>query len=773
MALTVAVDLTPLDGVRLSHSAANCWEGIDGFGQFRVLGLEQFAGAWIRFRATLSSEDLNSIWPKLHFDCGNGFSSFGGKVLPRCSRAAPEVDYVFFLPRGLRAARLDVVSGSAHFFVSNVQATRLSKFSASIRMLAVVRAADGNVAGARHALRRLLTLVHRPSIFPLHDRYREIRLGGGYWYSDWIREFEAAPESFEAISRSCSAWTFKPALSVLMPVYNAPQARLCECIDSVIAQRYPNWELCIADDASTAAHIRTQLEAYARGDSRIKVVFRATTGGIAAATNSALALATGGYIALVDNDDALHPLALHYVADAIIRNLDAGLLYTDEDKLDAKGQRCEPHFKCAFNYELLLAQNMIGRLAVYRRDLVSELSEDDGCQEYDLALRAAETLNPSQIVHIPRVLYHSRAASGTWVSSGESKPYATTGARAALSAHLERIGKEGIVMAAPELPMMNRVRFSIPCPNPRVSIIIPTRDGGNRLGACLASIDRRTTYSPFDILVVDNGSRDASTLRLLRDIGKDRVCVIRDDSPFNFSALNNRAVARASGEFICLMNDDIEVITGDWIEEMLSFAAQPGVGAVGARLWYPNGLLQHGGVILGLRGAADHAHRYLPRGAPGYFGRAVLHQSLSAVTGACLMVRKSIYHQVDGLDETLAVSFNDIDFCLRLREAGFRNVWTPYAEMVHRESASRGRDTSTEQLNRVAAELHIMENRWGTLLLGDPAYSPNLTLEREDLSLACPPRLHYYCGVGERVFSKTGVSSRFQEYLELNSTVGR
>src|SRR6266436_5034237 len=285
MVLTVALDVTPLDGVRASHSAANGWDGVDGFGQFQVLGLERFAGTWIRFRATLCSDHMNSIWPKLTFDCGSGFSSFGGKVLPRCSRAAPEVDYVLFLPRGLRAVRLDLVSSGAHFFLSNVRATLLSKFSASIRMLAVVRAADGNIAGARHALRRLLTLVHRPSIFPLHDRYREIRLGRGYSYSDWIKEFEATPDSFEAIACSRSAWPFKPTISLLMPVYNTAERLLCKCIESVIAQRYPDWELCIADDASTAVHIRKQLDAYTRVDSRIKVFFRATTGGIAAATN--------------------------------------------------------------------------------------------------------------------------------------------------------------------------------------------------------------------------------------------------------------------------------------------------------------------------------------------------------------------------------------------------------------------------------------------------------------------------------------------------------
>jgi glycosyltransferase involved in cell wall biosynthesis len=745
MAQTIALDLAPLKGLRPSGSVANCWDAIDATPQFQLRDLEKLADTWVRFRATLRSDEVKSIWPKLHFDCGTGFGSFGSLQLPGCSRAAPEIDYVLKLPRGLRAVRLDPALKGVRFFLSDVRVTVLSKYAASNRMAAAVWRVDGSLAAARHQLQQLLSLVRAPSRYPLHERYREILLGRGYSYSDWVREFEPAPDSFEAIYRSHSAWPLEPRISVLMPVYNTAPSLLREAIDSVIDQLYPNWELCLADDASTAPHIARQLNAYAQADSRIKVVFRDATGGIAAATNSALALATGQYIALLDHDDKLHPLALHYVSEAIARNPDAGLLYTDEDKLDAQGHRYDPYFKCAFNYELLLAQNMISHLGVYRRDLVSDLgglrSDFDGSQDYDLALRACEKLNPSQIIHIPRVLYHWRAASGSTALSPDCKPYAIAAARAAVSAHLNRIGKAATVTAAPEVLTMNRVRFSLPDPNPPVSIIIPTRDGGDHLKACLDSIQQKTTYPHFDIIVVDNGSREAATVRFLQGITSAQVRVIRDDSPFNFSVLNNRAVASASGDFVCLMNDDIEVITPDWIEEMLSFATQSGIGAVGARLWYPNGLLQHAGVILGLRSAADHVHRFLPRGAPGYFGRAVLHQSFSAVTAACMIVRRSTYQQVNGLDETLTVACNDVDFCLRLREAGFRNVWTPYAEMLHHESASRGPDAIPEHYNRVAAEQYFMQGRWGSLLYQDPAYSPNLTLEREDFSLAWPPRL--------------------------------
>jgi GT2 family glycosyltransferase len=288
---------------------------------------------------------------------------------------------------------------------------------------------------------------------------------------------------------------------------------------------------------------------------------------------------------------------------------------------------------------------------------------------------------------------------------------------------------------------MNRVRFALPSPAPEVAIVIPSRDRASLLRSCIESIRNLTTYPRYSIVVVDNGSQEPDALELLRAYAADGITVLRDDSPFNFSALNNRAVATLSAEFVCLLNNDVEVVTPGWLEEMVSLAARPGVGAVGARLWFPDRTLQHGGLILGIAGFAGYAHRRLPAGETGYAHRAVVHQAFSALTAACLVVRRSLYNEVGGFDEELAVAFNDVDFCLRLRDAGHRNVWTPYAELTHDESHSRKGDTTPEKLRRFQGEMDLLRARWGASLFDDPAYSPNLTLDAEDFSPAWPPRV--------------------------------
>ena len=401
----------------------------------------------------------------------------------------------------------------------------------------------------------------------------------------------------------------------------------------------------------------------------------------------ALELATGDFVALLDHNDLLHPLALHFVAEAIARNPDAGLIYTDEDKIDERGQRFDPYFKCELNYELLLSQDMIAHLGVYRRTLLSEIGGFregfEGSQDYDLALRAIEKLRPDQVVHIPRVLYHWRAIAGSTARDCPTKSPMQSRRHARQLPSISRAAASR-QRSCPRLrlPAMTRVRFAVPSPAPLVSIIIPTRDRADLLGQCIDSLLAHTRYANYEVIIVDNGSVEPATFSLFARLPKDRVRILRDDSPFNYSALNNRAVKQAKGSLVCLMNNDIEISDGDWLGEMVSFAVQPEIGAVGARLWYPDGRLQHGGVIIGIGGVADHAHKFLAKGQPGYFGRAVLHQSFSAVTGACLVIRKEIYEEVSGLDEQLSVAFNDVDFCLRVREAGYRNVWTPFAELA-------------------------------------------------------------------------------------------
>jgi len=565
-------------------------------------------------------------------------------------------------------------------------------------------------------------------------------------YAEWVRRYDTLTDGSRASMRArVDGPSHKPLISVLMPVYNPPVSFLDAAIRSVRGQLYPNWELCIADDASTDPAVRELLEVHRKQDRRIKVVYRDRNGHISRASNSALELARGEFIALFDHDDLLAEHALYWVADAINRHPDAGLFYSDEDKVDESNLRYAPYFKCELNYELLLAQNMVCHLGVYRAGMVGSVGGFregfEGAQDYDLALRVVEKLQPAQVVHIPRVLYHWRAIAGSTALAPEEKNYAAEAGRRAVQQHLDRTGLSAQVVPAPEAPALNRVRFSRPSQYPLVSIIIPTRDRADLLDMCLDSLIRRTTYSNYEVIIMDNGSVEDETRRLFDRLPEDRFRVLRDESAFNFSALNNKAARVARGDLLCLMNNDIEVLTPDWLEEMTSFAVRPDIGCVGARLWYPDGRLQHAGCVLGVGGVCGHSHKLLHRGHAGYFGRAVLHQSFSAVTGACLLVRRRVFEEVGGLDEKLVVAFNDVDFCLRVRDAGYRNIWTPYAEMNHHESASRGTEDTAAKRLRFSAEVESMRSRWGKKLFADPAYSPNLTFDSEDFSYAWPPRV--------------------------------
>ena len=556
-------------------------------------------------------------------------------------------------------------------------------------------------------------------------------------YYNWIKiHDEINPQIRQDINRKIAAFSCNPLLSVIMPVYNTRPEWLEQAIESVRKQIYPHWELCIADDCSTDQRIHRILEKYAKTDPRIKIIFRDTNGHIAAASNSALAIAKGDFVALLDHDDKLPENALCAVVEAIHRNPDVRLLYSDWDLVDEHGIRHPGYFKPDFNYELLLAQNCVSQLGVYCRELVCGLGGFrkgyEGSQDWDLALRVVAAIRRNQIVHIPRILYHWRQHSSS-VSKTLSEMCAKAGRRA-VADHLHSAGG-GTVEAAPENPMFNRIKFPLPPALPLVSIIICTRDRLSLLTVAVESIRTSSTYPNYEIVIIDNGSRDRNMLLYLKSLAlQNRIRVIRDDSPFNYSRLNNSGVAHSTGELVCLLNNNIEVLTPDWLEEMVSFAIKPDVGAVGARLWYPNGTLQHGGVIVGFGGVADHAHHRLPKGHSGYFGRAVVHQELSAVTGACLMIRRKLFDAVGGLDEQLTVAFNDVDFCLRLKAAGYRNIWTPFAELVHHESATRGNDNPQKKA-RLQEETRFMYKRWGKTIEQDPFYNPNLSSTAADYSI--------------------------------------
>lgn len=566
-------------------------------------------------------------------------------------------------------------------------------------------------------------------------------------YERWLATFDRENGSnCIALSRRIRRLPQHPLISVLLPVYNPDLGFLRAAIDSVKNQIYPNWELCLADDASTAPDVRQFLEQIACDDSRIKIVFREENRHISACSNSALALATGEWCALLDQDDTLSESAFAYVAQEIADYPDAGLIYSDEDKIDNHGARSNPFFKTDWNPQLFLSQNFINHLGVYRTALMREIGGFregyQGSQDYDLTLRCIEKLRPEQVRHIPRILYHWRMAEGSLAAVPDAKPYAKEAARRAIGDHLIRCGIAARVVPCPENIDSHRVIYEVGDSEPLVSILIPTRDRIELLKQCLRSLEQEKDYPRREIIIIDNDSVEAATGNYLRELetsGITRVLPVR--GPFNFSRLTNRGAEVARGELLALLNNDIEADEPGWLREMVSHAIRPEVGAVGARLWYPNGGLQHGGVVLGFGGVAGQVYRTMPRGLPGYFNRAFLQQNYSCVTAACMVLRKKVFVDVGGFDEVnLAISFNDVDFCLKILDRGLQIIWTPYANLIHHESASRGYQRTRKDQLLFNREADYMQRRWGSRLLCDPFYSPNFSLHLPGFELAFPPR---------------------------------
>jgi GT2 family glycosyltransferase len=554
-------------------------------------------------------------------------------------------------------------------------------------------------------------------------------------YERWIALHET-PEADSALAEAIKGLE-TPLFSILMPVYETPKEFLRAAIESVLAQSYRHWQLCIVDDASQSTHVQDILKEYAAGDSRVQFKILPENRGISGATNEAFALSRGTWVVLLDHDDLLSRNALAELALAIRHNPSVDILYSDEDKIGAGGYRFDPHFKSAFAPELLHSQNYLNHLTACRSASVARVGgwrkKFDGSQDYDLILRLIEQPGCT-VKHIPKVLYHWRATEGSTALTESEKSYAFDAGLEALRDHLSRCGVSAEAMAAPETNFY-RVRYRCPEPTPLVSIVIPSRDQVELLQACIGSVQSLTTYRNVEILVVDNNSTQRAAIRYLDELQKTPgIRVLQYKEPFNFAAINNFAVRHAKGQILALLNNDLEVISPDWLTEMVSFAVRPEIGCVGAKLYYRDGSIQHAGVVLGIGGVAGHAHKYFPRQHPGSFFRLKIVQNFSAVTGACLVVKKELYESVSGMDEiNLPVAFNDVDLCLKIGKLGFRHVWTPYAELYHHESVSRGSEDTQEKRARFLAEVEYMRRTWN--LANDPYYSPNLTLHREDFSI--------------------------------------
>jgi O-antigen biosynthesis protein len=567
-------------------------------------------------------------------------------------------------------------------------------------------------------------------------------------YDSWVKLFDTLSDADQdAIREHVRDLTYRPLISVVMPVYETPERVLLEAIDSIRNQLYPYWELCIADDASRAPHVANALNLMAVADSRIKWIRRDRNGHISAASNSALTLASGDFVALMDHDDLLPRHALYEVAVALNRNPLLDIIYSDEDQIDGTGRRFQPYFKTDWNIDLLLGHNMISHLGVYRRTLLERVGGFregfEGSQDYDLALRCADATTPARICHIPSVLYHWRQDHRTVSFSGKQQAECSAAALRAIGDHLDRRGEGGEVKSHPVLPDWSRVVRPVPAPAPLVSLIVPTHDRADLLGKCIEGLINRTDYPAIEVLVVDHASQLPETLSLFEKLKLDpRVRILHHAGRFNYSAINNMAVAEAKGSIIGLINNDVDVINPDWLSEMVSLAVLDGVGAVGAKLIYPDGRVQHGGVVLGVGGVANHFNHGISRRATGYYGRNLLVSSVSAVTGACLVVQKSVFEEVGGLNERdLSVAFNDVDFCLKLRNKGYRNIWTPHAELYHYESASRGTEDTPEKSARFESEIKYMRDTWGPELECDPFHNDNFSTKNGiSFQLSLPPR---------------------------------
>lgn len=585
----------------------------------------------------------------------------------------------------------------------------------------------------KETLRKKIRInVHSPL-----ERLYDARFGKR-WQEDydlWIRR--QAPSRKEAGRQRRRTFPFQPLFSVVIPLYNTPRTFLKEIVDSVLGQTYQKVELCLAD-GSENGEIQSWLRRNYPGERRIRYRKLEKNQGISENTNAAIRMARGEYLFFADHDDVLARDAFYEIAKRLNEDPEIDVIYTDEDKINRSGTAYfSPHFKPDFSMELLCCNNYICHFFGVKRELLKEAGlldpAFDGAQDFDLTLRCCEKAR--RVCHIPRVLYHWRTHPDSTAGNPASKRYAFEAGRRAVEAHYRRLG---IPAAVENTPLLGRYRTRYEIQGrPKVTILIPNRDHREDLERCVRSIRKKTSYDNYEILIIENNSRERETFALYRSFqesGAARVMVW--NHPFHYAALHNDAVREAFGEYLVFLNNDTEVLTEHWLEEMLGICQKKETGAVGAKLFYPDGTIQHAGVILGLGGPAGHLYAGFPGDKDGYAARLVSVQDLSAVTGACMMTKKSLYEKLGGMEEAFAVAYNDVDYCLRLREAGYGVVFTPYAQLIHYESKTRGYEDTKQKRERLEKEEDAFRKRWGALLeQGDPFYNPNLSLTKADCSL--------------------------------------
>ena len=566
----------------------------------------------------------------------------------------------------------------------------------------------------------------------LHERFEPEEVPYGPWYEAYVPD-EAALEK-----QRHHHFEYSPLISVAVPAYRTPEKFLAQMIDSLLAQTYGNWELCIANGSPEDSAMKKVLEEYTKKDSRIRVSELTENKGIAGNTNAALEMAQGEFVGLLDHDDLLAPNALYEIVRALDedRNLDA--VYTDEDKVTTElDEHFQPHLKPDFNLDLLRSNNYICHFFVVRRSIVQKVGgfcqEFDGAQDHDFIFRCIETAE--KVGHIPEILYHWRTHKASTADNPASKMYAFDAGKRAIEAHLKRTGTEGIVSHTPDLGFF-RVKYPVQG-QPLVSVIIPNKDEKETLKACIDSIREKTEYPNYEIIIVENNSTTDEIFQYYKELSQDpRIRLLRWKKEFNYSAINNYGVRHANGEYLLFLNNDVTVITPGWIKELLGVCQRPEVGAAGVKLIYPDNTIQHAGCVIGLGGIAGHMFVDMPANRTGYLHKASILQDMSAVTAACMMMKRTAFEEAGGFTEKLSVAFNDVDLCLKVRKNHKLIVYDPYVQLYHMESKTRGAEDNKEKVRRFQEEIEYMRCQWIDILKkGDPYYNKNLSLTKWNNSL--------------------------------------
>ncbi len=732
--------LDPADAIEVANARTegNRLLADNGDPQVIVKLAHPLTEGWWRFEVTMESDDIRN--PQLMVDFGAGFNQVDMTPLQRIGRT-DRYEAIFYSPGEAHHLRFDPTDQPGMVTVGKSRLRRFSKAQVAMRL-------SGKVWGVlkRDRTSFLAKLPHYIA-YVRTKRFKRLQTATasapqGIGYTSWLALNDYREDLHgEKARQMVDAFASKPLISIVTPIYETPRPLFEALFASIRAQVYPHWEWCLADDASKRPHVRRMLEEAAASDPRIKLVFREKNGHISQASNSALALATGEMVTLVDHDDLVHPLALFHLAKATNTHPQWRILYSDEDKADHQGRRFDPYFKGAFNRDLFYGHNMMTHLIAYRRSDLAKIGGFrlglEGSQDYDLALRVLELVRDEreEVIHIPHVLYHWRAIEGSIALGAGEKSYAHDRARTAINEHFERIGLPAKALPSPTGSTHEVVHQA---GTELMSIVICTRDRVDLLRPCIDSILRLTSDRNFEIIIVDNGSDKPETAEYLASLSAahDMISIVRDDGPFNYSRINNLGVRHSRGQYLCLLNNDTEVIAPEWLSMLRMHLDRPGVGVAGAKLLYTDGTIQHAGVGTGLGGLAAHPYGRELAETTMNVGKAQLTQAVSAVTGACLATSRALWDEIGGLDETrFAIAYNDVDYCLECWKHGKSVIYEPRALLYHHESVSRGSDEDPSRIDRFNREKQAMHDKWGQRLLHDPFINPNFSLDTADFRL--------------------------------------